>query len=100
MPVSDHTKEMINQYQISQQQLQNILIQKESLKLQTLEIERALEELHSSKEKSAYKIVGAIMVNKSVPDLRKELGDSKESIDLKLKSIEKNEERLTERIKD
>ena len=100
MEVSDHTKVMIGQYQSFQQQLQNVLIQKESLKLQNLEIEKALEELHATKENSAYKIVGAIMVNKSILNLKKELAESKESIDLKIRSLEKNEERLTERIKD
>jgi prefoldin beta subunit len=100
MPEAEETKNLIVQFQNYQQQLQSILIQKESMKIQNLEIERALEELNSTNQKNAYKITGQIMVNKPVEELKKELNETKENIDVRIKSLEKNEERINNKLKD
>jgi len=88
------------QFQFYQQQLQSVLIQKESLKLQTIEIDRTLEELEKTDKKSAYKIVGRVMVSKPVDELKKELKEAKEDAELKIKSLEKTEERITSKLKE
>jgi len=96
----EDAKNLIAQFQGYQQQLQSILMQKESMKMQNMEIERALEELKSTNQKTAYKITGQIMVSKQVEELKKDLGETKENIDLRIKSLEKNEERLNVKLKD
>jgi prefoldin beta subunit len=98
--VTEETKNLITQFQNYQQQLQSILIQKESLKLQNIEIERALEELNATTQKTAYKITGQIMINKPVEELKKELNETKENIDLRIKSLEKTEERISNKLKE
>ena len=98
MEISEDTKNLINQFQNYQQQLQNVLIQKESLKMQTLEINKALEELGKSNQSTAYKITGQIMISKSVEELKKELNETKEAIDVRLKSLEKSEGRFTAKL--
>jgi len=98
--ISEETKNLIAQFQNYQQQLQNILIQKESLKLQTIEVERALEELNTTKQTTAYKITGQIMISKPVEELKKELSETKENIGIRIKSLEKTESRIDERLKD
>lgn len=95
----EEKRNLISQFQTYQQQLQNILIQKESLKLQNLEIERALEELNATKQKTAYKITGQIMVSKPVEELMKELNEIKENIDVRVKSLEKSEESVNSKLK-
>ena len=90
----EDAKNLIAQFQGYQQQLQSTLMQKESMKMQDLEIERALEELKSTNQKTAYKITGQVMVSKPVEELKKELGETKENIGLRIKSLEKSEERL------
>ncbi len=97
--MDEKTKNLIAQFQAYQQQLQTILIQKESLRLQNLEIEKALEELEKTKEKKAFKIAGQIMVLKSVEELKKELKELKENTELRIKSLEKSEERISEKLK-
>jgi prefoldin beta subunit len=97
---TEETKNLINQFQNYQQQLQSVLIQKESLKLQNMEIGRALGELNSSNQKTAYKITGQIMINKPVDELKKELNEIKENIDLRVKSLEKTEERVNNKLKE
>lgn len=88
------------QFQFYQQQLQSIIIQKESLKLQTMEIGRAVEELEKTSQKNAYKIVGRIMISKPVEELKKELAEMKEEAELRIKSLEKTEERVTSKLKE
>jgi prefoldin beta subunit len=88
------------EFQFYQQQLQTVLIQKESLKLQNSEIESALEELGKSEQKNAFKIVGNIMVSKSVEELKKELQEMKEEIELRIRSLEKTEERIMNKLKE
>lgn len=98
--ITEETKAMVGQFQTYQQQLQGVLIQKESLRLQNLEIERALEELNKTKQETAYKITGQIMVNKSVEELKNELNELKENIEIKIKSLEKTEERMNNKLKE
>jgi len=91
---------LVAQFQVMQQQLQNLLIQKESLRLNVMEIERAVEELEKSKDKTAYKIIGSIMVNKPVEDIKKDLKDTKEALQVRMESLEKTEKRLTDKLKE
>ncbi len=98
--IPEETKNLIVQFQNYQQQLQSILIQKESLKMQNLEIDRAMEELNSTNQKNAYKIAGQIMISKTVEELKKELNETKENIDVRVKSLEKSEERINNKLKD
>jgi prefoldin beta subunit len=97
--VTEDDKKFVGQFQAYQQQLQAILIQKENLKLQSLEIERASEELETSKAKEAYKIAGPIMIKKDSAELKKELKERKENLNLRIKTLEKAEERITQKLK-
>ncbi len=96
----ENDKELIEQFQTLQQQLQTILIQKENIKLQHLETEKALDELMKADLKEAYKIAGPIMVKKDAGEIKKELGEKIEDLELRLKTVEKTEERITSRLKE
>ena len=98
--VAEDDRKFLEQFQASQQQLQAILIQKENLKLQILEIDKAMEELEASKGTKAYKIVGPVMVQKDLKKLKTELKERKDSFDLRTKTLEKAEERITKKLKD
>jgi len=100
MEIPEETKNLIVQFQNYQQQLQSVMIQKESLKLQIMEIERALEELNATKQTTAYKITGQIMISKPVEELKKEMNETKENINIRVKSLEKTESRISEKLKD
>lgn len=98
--LTDQQKEMVAQFQTYQQQLQSILIQKESLKLQSMEIEKALEELNATKQESAYKITGNIMVSKPIAELKKDLEENKEAVGIRIKSLEKTEEKINNKLQE
>jgi len=60
-----------------------------------MEIESALKELKNSEE--AYKIIGNIMVSSKKPDLEKDLTSKKETLELRIKMLEKQEEKIKEK---
>lgn len=65
-----------------------------------MEIEKALEELNVTKEEKAYKISGQIMISKTVDELKKELNENKEVIEVKMKSLGKVEEKINTSLKE
>ena len=82
----------LTQLQLHQQNLQNVLMQKQQFSQQLVELESALKELPTST--STYKIVGKLMIAKSKEDLVKELEGKKETIGLRIKSIEAQEKKI------
>ncbi|MFC1727983.1 prefoldin subunit beta [Nanoarchaeota archaeon] len=87
-------QEDIQQLQLMEQSLQQFLMQKQTFQAQLMEIESALSEL--SKTKQAYKIIGNIMIASSNEDLKKDLEQKKEILSLRVKNLEKQEEKLKE----
>jgi len=87
------------EYLVLQQQLRNVVLQKEALKIQVNEIESALEELKKTEEETVYKVVGNVMVKKKKDEVEKELNEIKEDSELKISSLENFEKDLIERIK-
>ena len=93
--ISKETEKKLNQLQLLEQSMQNLLMQKQQFQLQQVEIESALKELENVDE--AYKIVGNIMVLSKKSDLKDDLTSKKEIVELRVKSIEKQETQLREK---
>ncbi|MCX8173282.1 MAG: prefoldin subunit beta [Thermoplasmata archaeon] len=89
----------IIQYKQVEQQLQVLLQQKFNFELQVREIDQALEVLKDAKEDTPiYKSIGSLLIKaNSRTEIVDELNNAKESINLKLTSIKKQEERLKEK---
>jgi prefoldin beta subunit len=81
-------------YQITQQQLQLILLQKQQLKIQSEEISSALNELKKVGNEKVYKIVGPILVEVNKDEVIKELNEKNENLNSRIEILEKQEERL------
>ena len=90
-------EEKIAQLQMFEQNIQGFLMQKQSLQAQLIELESALKELDSTD--TPYRIIGNIMVKTKKEDLKKDLEQKKEMVELKIKSLEKQEDRIKERAK-
>lgn len=95
MAEKKETEQKIGQLQLIEQSLQNFLLQKQTFQTQLMEIESALSELKEKKE--AYKIVGNIMVKSNAADLKKDLEKKKEMTELRIKTLEKQEENIKEK---
>lgn len=69
--------------------------------MQKIESEKALEELKKAKDKEeVFKIVGPVLVKSTKSELIKELGEKKETAELRLKSLEKQEEMLRKKLEE
>jgi prefoldin beta subunit len=96
MEANQETEKKISQLQMLEQNMQNILSQKQTFQTQLIETEAALSELEKTTGKT-YKIIGNIMVSLDKKDLSKDLEDKKEVLTLRLTSIEKQEDQLRQK---
>jgi len=95
MKVSKETQEKITELQLLEQNMQSFLIQRQNFQAQLAEIESALNEIKKSKD--TYRIIGNIMVKAEKKELEKDLKQKKEMFELRIKNIEKQEEKLKEK---
>ncbi len=86
------------EFEKNRNQLMNIGAQKQQLQMQSAAIDAALAELNKTSEKKAYKAVGNILVLCDVTDLKKELSEQKESTDLRVKTVQKQEDNMIEKL--
>jgi len=94
--MNKETEQKIGQLQLMEQNLQNFNMQKQTFQTQLFEIDNALKELENTKEKT-YKIVGTVMIASKKEDLIKELKEKKSVIELRIKSLEKQEKVIKEK---
>jgi len=91
----EEEEQKVQQLTLLEQNLQNTSLQKQSFHLQLLELESAIKELEDSPE--AYKIVANIMIKGNKEQLKKELVEKKDIVELRIKSLEKQEAKLREK---
>ena len=92
-------RHQLSQFQQTQQQAQALLVQKQQLELALRETERALGELEKLKEGTPiYRTLGGILVKAEREEVEKELTERKETLDLRIKTIERQEGRLVKRL--
>ena len=91
----------LKQLQQFQQQLEIITQQRLQIEARLKETETALEELSKlEREESIYKAIGNLIIKTNKDKLIKELQEDKESLEIRKKSLESQENRLKERIED
>ena len=89
-------QEKISQLQQFEQNLQILLNQKQTFQAQLLEVENTMAELEKS-PKQVYKILGNIMVAAKASTTIQELEERKHILDIRIKSIEKQESAIKEK---
>jgi prefoldin beta subunit len=92
------TEQKINELQQIEQNMQQYNLQKQQFQSQLIEVESALSELAGATQ--SYRIVGNIMVNTPRESLEKELSGKKEIVELRIRTVEKQEERLKTKAKE
>lgn len=99
--ISPQLRHQLAQFQQVQQQTQILLTQRQQLELLFRETERALEELGKLPEDAVvYKSVGAILVKSEKGPLQKDLAEQKETLDLRVKTLERQGERAVQRLRE
>ncbi len=85
----------IQELQFLEQNMQNILMQKQAFEMELSESQAALIELENSGEE-VYKIIGQLMIRGEKSKVKAELLNKEKIIKLRLTSFEKQEASLTE----
>jgi prefoldin beta subunit len=95
-------REQLSRLQQLQQNLQAIMIQKQQVELEIVEIDRALEELRKLQgdNASVYKGAGPLLVKTNKDDVLKELEEKKELSNTRLTVLGKQETRVKDNLKE
>ena len=86
--------ELAERLQMLEQTLQNLLVQKQTFQIELSETSSALKEIENSKDE-IFKIVGQLMIRTDREKTKDELLSREKILEMRLKSIERQEESLT-----
>jgi len=97
--ISPKLQNQIAQFQQLQQQLQNVLQQKFRMEAQLKELEMTMEELKKAgTDTPVYKNVGSLMISvKDKEGLLKEIEDDKETTEIRVKTLDRQEKMFREK---
>jgi prefoldin beta subunit len=98
--MTDEQQQLIQSAAMLQQQLQIAMSKREAVGIQKLEIKKAIDELEASKQGDVYKIAGPIIIKTQRVSILKDLKGRDEELDVRLKSLEKEEKRIKLRIEE
>ena len=91
-------QEKINQLQNIEQNINVIISQKQQFQSQNTENDNALSQLETTDK--VFRIIGNIMVASSKEAVKKDLEEKKEVINIRLKALDKQEEKLRAKAKE
>lgn len=92
-------QQKIQQLQFLEQNLQAIVMQKQTFQMDFDENISAINEIKRTKD-SVYKIIGQLMINCPKDEVLKELEDKQKLIKIRVKSLEKQEGMLQEQLQE
>jgi len=99
--ISPELQEQLRELQSGQQQLQAIVSQRMQADLMVKETERTLKVLEKlPADEKIYKAVGRILISSDKKSVESELSESKETLGVRMKSIERQEAKLKEKLSD
>jgi prefoldin beta subunit len=92
---------MIAQLQNVQQQLQMVMSQKIQLEASLKEVESAIQEVEKAGEDTPiFKSVGTVLVKSDKDSLLKEFKEKKDTIEIRIRTLSRQEEKLKERLQE
>lgn len=89
-------EEKIQEFHILEQNLQNLLLQKQAFQMELSETVTAKKEIEKSED--VFKIVGQLMMKTNKDEMKEELSNKEKLLELRIKSIEKQENYLVEKL--
>ena len=96
--MADDVQQKIIKFEQNRNQLMNVSAQKQQLQVQSQTFKATLEELEKTKEKQVYKAVGNILILSDTVKVKKDTKERLESVDLRLKTMQKQEESLVNKL--
>ena len=95
--IDEDTNNKIKNLQILEQNLQNLMMQKQAFNFEAVETLNALDELKNS-DGDVFKIVGSIMIKAEKKDVEEDLMKKRDLIEMRIKNIDKQEKSLNEKL--
>ena len=87
----------IQEMQVLEQNLQNLLLQKQAFQIELSETQSALKEIENAGDE-VFKIIGQLMLKTEKTKIKQELLNKEKILNLRTKTIEKQEVSLTEQL--
>ena len=97
MDIKKQTQQKIQEIQVLEQNLNQILMQKQAFQMELNESQNALSEIKVSKD-DIFKLIGQIMIKADKKKTEQELTKKNELLTLRLKSIEKQEDEFSHQV--
>ena len=99
MEIDEKTQNKIQEVQILEQNLHNLLLQKQAFQMELNETENASSEIEKTKE-DVFKMISNIMIKTDKSKLKEELNRKKDLLNLRLKSIDSQENEFSKQLED
>jgi len=93
----ENTDQKIQEMQLLEQSFQNLILQKQAFQIELSETQSALKEIQTSGDE-IFKIIGQLMIKTDKSKIKEELLNKEKILDLRVKTIEKQEISLTEKL--
>ena len=87
------------EYQTLQQQMQLVMLQKQQMKIQSEEIDHALQEIEKASG-DTYRIIGPILIKSTKDEVLKDLQEKKSTFESRITILDRQEERLKKQLTD
>jgi len=97
MDMDQETQKKIQGLQMLEQGYQNIVFQKQSFQVEVNETNTALSEVEKSKS-DVFRVLGQVMVKADKTSLKKELKEKADLLNLRMKTVERQELQMREEI--
>jgi prefoldin beta subunit len=94
----ENIQQAMAEFEKNRMQLVNLSNQKQQLQLHSHSLADSVAALKDTKEKKVYKAVGNILIPSETGVVRKELESQKESADLRIKTLQKQEDALIDKL--
>lgn len=95
--MNNEQQNMIMDYQELQNKLQGIMMEKQQLFMQSGEIDRALKALNDVTGKT-YEMIGTVLIEREKDNIKSDLLERKQMLDLRTESLEKSERTVKSRL--
>ena len=92
----ENKDEKIQEMQILNQNLQNLILQRQAFEMELSETEAAAREIEKSNE--VFKLIGELMIKKDKEKVKEELSTKEKILSMRIKSIEKQEDSFTNKL--
>jgi len=87
----------LQEMQFLEQNLQNLLLQKQAFQMELSETQSASKEIEKAGDE-VFKIIGQLMIKSDKSKMKKELEDKEKILNLRINSIEKQEKNFVEQL--